>query len=53
VILGAVLLALGLVVVLPAVFWVGLFVVSYAASLVLPRHAEATHEGSELIATNV
>jgi hypothetical protein len=52
VILGAVLVAIGLVVVLPLLFWAGLFVVSLVASRVLPRHAEATHEGSELIVTN-
>lgn len=51
-VLGAVLIALALVVVLPVLFWAGLFVVSWAASALLPGHAEATHPGSELIETN-
>ena len=52
-ILGAVLIALAIVVVLPLMFWAGLFVVSWVASGVLTDHAEATHEGSELVATNI
>lgn len=50
--IGAVLIALGLVVVLPLLFWAGIAVLGWVASLVMTDNAEATHEGSELIATN-
>ena len=52
-VIGAVLIVVAIVVVLPALFWAGLFVVSWAASGVLTDHAEATHDGSELLATNI
>ena len=52
-VLGGVLIAIVAVVVLPALFWAGAFVLGWALSSVLPRHAEETHAGSELIATNI
>ena len=52
-IIGAVLIAIGVVVVLPVLFWAGLLAASWAASIVLPAHAEATHQGSELLETNI
>ena len=51
--IGAILLAIGLVVVIPALVWAGLGILATVASVALTEHAEATHEGSELIATNV
>jgi energy-converting hydrogenase Eha subunit A len=52
-VLGAVLIAIGLIVVLPMLFWAGIGAVAAVLSVVLTDHAEQTHEGSELIATNV
>ncbi|MCU4186238.1 hypothetical protein K6U06_17870 [Acidiferrimicrobium sp. IK] len=51
--IGAILIAIGLVVVLPVLFWATLGVLAAGASVVLTDHAEVTHEGSELIATNI
>ncbi|MHB1931037.1 MAG: hypothetical protein ACYDEN_11245 [Acidimicrobiales bacterium] len=50
---GAVLIALVLVVVLPAVWWAIWGLVAWALGQLLTREAEASHPGSELIATNV
>ena len=51
--LGAILLAICLVVVIPAAVWVGIGLLAAGASLALTGHAERTHEGSDLIGTNV
>ena len=53
VVAGAVLIAIVLVVVLPAAFWFIWGAVAWALGQLLTGEAEATHEGSELIATNV
>ncbi len=53
VMIGAVLIVLALLVVLPALFWAGAGVVAGVLGWLLMDNAEATHEGSELIATNV
>ncbi len=50
---GAVLIALVLVVVLPAVWWAIWGLMAWALGRLLTEQAEATHPGSELIATNV
>ena len=50
---GAILIAIVLVVVLPAVWWAIYGLVAWAIGQTLTGEAEATHPGSELIATNV
>jgi hypothetical protein len=50
---GAVLIALCLVAVLPAAFWATWGIVAFLLGQLLTENAEATHEGSELIATNI
>lgn len=50
---GAVLIAIVLVVLLPAAFWAVWGLVAWALGQLLTTEAEATHPGSELIATNV
>lgn len=50
---GAVLIALVLVVVLPAVWWAIWGLMAWALGQLLTEQAEAAHPGSELIATNV
>jgi hypothetical protein len=52
-VIGAILIAVGVVVVLPVSFWVGIGLLSAGASVVFTEHAEETHAGSDLIATNV
>ncbi len=47
-----VVIAVVLVLVLPALFWVGISVVAGVVGQALFRHAERTHRGSELIDTN-
>jgi hypothetical protein len=51
-VIGAVLIALALVVLLPAVFWVVIGVGAGVLGQVLWHHAEETHPGSDLIETN-
>jgi hypothetical protein len=53
VIVGAVLLAVCLVAVIPALVWAGIGLLAYGASLTLTDNAERTHQGSELIDTNI
>ena len=52
-VLGAILLAICLVVVIPAAVWVGMGLLAVGASSALTGHAERTHAGSDLIETNV
>jgi hypothetical protein len=52
-VIGAILIAIVLVVVLPAVFWAVLGVLSLVLGQLLTIGAERAHEGSELIDTNV
>ncbi|HET9689616.1 MAG TPA: hypothetical protein VFP61_00580 [Acidimicrobiales bacterium] len=52
-VIGAVLIAIAVFVVLPALFWVGAFAISWGLSGALTHHADETHAGSELIATNI
>jgi hypothetical protein len=52
-VIGAILLAIGLVIILPALVWAGVGLLAAGASVVLTDHAEATHPGSDLIETNV
>jgi hypothetical protein len=47
-VIGAILIALALVVLLPAVFWVIIGVGAGVIGQLLFRHAEETHQGSEL-----
>ena len=50
--LGPILLAIGIVLVLPPLFLVSGMVMSAALGWLLTEHAEDTHEGSELIELN-
>lgn len=50
---GAILIAIVLIVVLPAVFWAIIGAGAWAIGTLLKDRAEQVHEGSELIATNV
>jgi hypothetical protein len=50
--IGAVLIALALVVLLPVIFWVTIGVGAGVIGQLLFRHAEDTHQGSELLETN-
>jgi hypothetical protein len=52
-VIGAILIAIGLVVVLPVIVWAGIGLLSAGASVVFTEYAEETHAGSDLIATNV
>lgn len=52
-VLGAVVVVSVLLVVLPAAFWLAWGAMAWLLGQLLTAHAEATHEGSELIATNV
>jgi hypothetical protein len=49
---GAIVIALVLIVALPAVFWAGAGVIAWVLGTLLMDRAVETHEGSELIATN-
>lgn len=51
--IGAVLIALALVVLLPAMFWVVIGVGAGVVGQLLWHHAEETHPGSELLETNI
>ena len=51
--LGAVIVILVLVFLLPAVFWLVWGAMGWLLGRLLTSEAEATHEGSELIATNL
>jgi hypothetical protein len=51
-VVGAIAIAVGLVVVLPAGFMLGGAVASALMGWLLARHAEDAHPGSELIALN-
>lgn len=53
VVLGAVLVAVVVVLVVPALAWVGIGLAAAVGGQLLYRRAEATHAGSELIETNV
>ena len=53
IVLGAILIAICLLVVLPALFWATVGALSAVLSVTLTDYAEATHEGSDLIATNI
>jgi hypothetical protein len=50
---GAILIAIVLIAVLPAVFWAIVGLVAWILGTLLKDRAEDLHEGSELIATNV
>jgi hypothetical protein len=51
-VIGAVLIALVLVLLLPAVFWVIIGVGAGVVGQLLFHHAEETHQGSDLLETN-
>jgi hypothetical protein len=52
-VIGAVLIALVVIVVLPAAFWVTWGLIAFVIGWLLKDNAEATHAGSELIETNI
>ncbi len=51
--IGAIVIVVVLLVVLPAVWWVLYGAMAFLLGWLLKDNAEATHDGSELIATNV
>jgi hypothetical protein len=50
---GVVVIAVILILILPALVWVGIGVVAGVLGQALFRHAERSHPGSELIDTNL
>jgi hypothetical protein len=52
VIIGAILIALVVIVVFPLLFWTGIGLLGAGLGWLLKENAEATHPGSELIETN-